>query len=104
MVDLGWIVDRWIYGVANCPDDGALGNLNSAEVTRDGKDRGGVINEITRSTAPVVQDPRFVKIRKNMVSLAGSVCNIALLHNRPLNNEMEGQDLSRLSSLTFFIA
>ncbi len=38
-VRLYWIVDCWICGVANCPDNlnGGLQSLNSAQVTRDGK-------------------------------------------------------------------
>jgi len=38
-VRLYWIVDCWICGVANCPDNlnGGLRSLNGAYVTRDAK-------------------------------------------------------------------
>jgi hypothetical protein len=90
---LGLIVDCWVYGVANCPYDRILGNLNSAEVTRDGKDRGEVFDGDVRSTALrlVGQDPGFINTYKNVPYCVGRVCDIALLGHRHSSNEMEEQ-------------
>jgi len=73
------IADCWVCGETNCPDNGSLRRLNSAKVTRNGKDHAIGENRSSGLASLVVQGPIRDECPKGARPIVNRVCDIALL-------------------------
>jgi len=75
-----WIADCRVRGISNCPHNGSLCSLNSAQVSRDGiyHCEGGATDVLDRGLL-VVQEPTALEAQKFDIGVINAVCDVALL-------------------------